>query len=1474
VQRETIHPGQSDSVAEVAGVGGGALPPQFGRYRLEECLGQGAMGAVYKAHDSQLDRLIAIKIPKFDAADTALLERFYREARAAATLSHPNICPVFDVGEIGGTHYISMGYIEGKPLSAFIRPDKPLSEKQAVMIIRKLAVALYEAHGKGIVHRDLKPDNVMIDQRSNPVIMDFGLARRSTGTDDIRVTQGGQMLGTPAYMSPEQVEGDVDRMGPCCDIYSVGVILYELLTGRLPYEGSIASVLAQIIKGEPKQPVQFRDKLNPELQAICLKMMASELGDRYASMADVARDLGAIIKGKPTSVRDSMAGVTSPGMATQDEGLSQLIAVDDVPVSARTSRKSRVRSSQAQSAPAPKGRLPSWAIWSGAAAAGIAILLAGYTLFVKVGDKTVRIQIDDPEAQLFVDGGEVRIENLGATIELKPGKHGVEIRRGDIIVQADQFTVLKGNNPVLKLEVLDRTKPAQDAGPSETATSSTTAAGILVPPVIKSRPATPVEFAESDDPVLRAVGWALSHGIGLSVNRDSNPGSGFQVMEFEQVPNEPFKVSGLRPTDAMPTGLSDTEWEHIDVLLPGVGEIRCQTSRFPDELMTRLVGAPKLKRFFIEKDGLTDKGFGMLNQLKKLNGIWIGKRETPDSVNLSAARMASLATIRGDENVTVTVKNCTLGDAAAAALSRGEYFTNLNLQNCRISAPGIEYLGQMTLDSLDLTGTPLNDTSARPLGNIKALESLILKNTGVGDGTVKLASGLPQLQRLDLSDTRVGDAQLSTLRDLPRLFTLVLDRTRVSDDGLKQLESLTSLQRLSLRSTVCSQHAVTSLRNKLSKCTIDFTPAEGSATPAQRPSIPQEFSESDNPVRRAVGWAISRNFSLHIISDGGPQPIRTYDDVPDGPLQVGSLIIAKDRPIESEDWHHLKALRGLNSLVVRDGRFDDAALAHLADSPDLKILQLLDTSVTDAGLHVLTTMPALEELLLGTQNPERRATRITDEVLTSISQIPKLRKLNLSSCAITDECLETLANLDGLRELSLRHCGLTDSGVEHLSDLKLQTLHLQGNTITDASAQAISEIKTLESLTLKGTEAGDTTFRQLCSLPRLHLLDMEGTKVTDAGLDEVSKLRRLQTLVLSRTAISDAGLTKLHELRGLRTLSLRETHCSVDGIAAFEAACKNCKVSFSQAADAPVASISASPDATATKSPAFTVNNDDKIPEFYAKNPNPELRTFGWMLSRNVKVSVSYQQADGELRTRPVKDFDNVPTVRFVVRDVTIQSDSRIKPTEWAFLKALPNLDGLTVYLPDFDDAALSFLVGHPVLTRIQLINTRVTDDGLQPLTTIPGLSTVELSCFDRSKNITHFSDEAMKYLVRIPKLRSLAIKRAALTDDGLRILVNNRPALQNLTLADMELTDEGIIALEKLQRLTLLDLQSLPITDGIAPLFLALPDLTSVNLSRTEVGDNVLAALSRAPKLGSLSISETKITDAGIRSLAGHPQI
>jgi WD40 repeat protein len=281
-------------------------------------LGEGAMGSVYLAHDVQLDRRVALKIPNLDAAEGShVLTRFYREARAAAALHHPNLCPVHEVGEVDGVPYLTMAFIEGKPLSE-VAVSHQINARQAAVLVRKLALALQEAHQAGIVHRDLKPGNIMIDRRGEPIIMDFGLARR-TGSADTRVTQKGASVGTPAYMSPEQVAGKVEAMGPACDIYALGVILYELLAHRLPFPGpDLMTMLSQIMTTTPPPPHRFHQGLDPALEAVCLKAMAKKPKERYESMADLAAALLKYLKGgsggapAPVPPRDGAERATLP----------------------------------------------------------------------------------------------------------------------------------------------------------------------------------------------------------------------------------------------------------------------------------------------------------------------------------------------------------------------------------------------------------------------------------------------------------------------------------------------------------------------------------------------------------------------------------------------------------------------------------------------------------------------------------------------------------------------------------------------------------------------------------------------------------------------------------------------------------------------------------------------------------------------------------------------------------------------------------------------------------------------------------------------------------------------------------------------------------------------------------------------------------------------------------------------------------
>ena len=275
------------------------IPDNFGRYAIQKVLGQGAMGAVYLARDTQLDRDVALKIPKFGDSngvdDAELLERFYREARASATLRSPNICPVYDVGEIDGQHYITMAFIEGRPLKDFTKSKKKHSEKQIITTIRKLALGLSEAHSIGVIHRDLKPANIMVDLKGEPVVMDFDLARRSA-SDDVQVTQSGAILGTPAYMAPEQVAGDQAAINHQVDIYALGIIMYELITGEMPFKGNLMAILQQIALNNPTKPSQLRPDIDRRLETICLKMMAGSQQQRYQSMDDVAHDLQEVLR--------------------------------------------------------------------------------------------------------------------------------------------------------------------------------------------------------------------------------------------------------------------------------------------------------------------------------------------------------------------------------------------------------------------------------------------------------------------------------------------------------------------------------------------------------------------------------------------------------------------------------------------------------------------------------------------------------------------------------------------------------------------------------------------------------------------------------------------------------------------------------------------------------------------------------------------------------------------------------------------------------------------------------------------------------------------------------------------------------------------------------------------------------------------------------------------------------------------------
>lgn len=274
---------------------------EFGRYRILRELGRGGMGIVFQAEDPELRRLVAIKMLR-QHDDPQMNERFLREARASATLDHPGIVPIHEVNVREGTPYYVMAFVEGRTLGEVIRRGEHPGTRERVRLVMEAAQAVAHAHARRVIHRDLKPSNILIDGAGRPHVVDFGLAKQlDEGT---RLTSTGDLLGTPHYMPPEQLSGKVDQVGPPSDVYALGVVLYEAVTGRLPFEGgSAAEVIAATLEREPESPRARDPRVPLDVETICLTSLAKEPARRYPSAREFADDLGRFLRGEAIAAR-------------------------------------------------------------------------------------------------------------------------------------------------------------------------------------------------------------------------------------------------------------------------------------------------------------------------------------------------------------------------------------------------------------------------------------------------------------------------------------------------------------------------------------------------------------------------------------------------------------------------------------------------------------------------------------------------------------------------------------------------------------------------------------------------------------------------------------------------------------------------------------------------------------------------------------------------------------------------------------------------------------------------------------------------------------------------------------------------------------------------------------------------------------------------------------------------------------------
>ncbi|MFO0818371.1 MAG: protein kinase [Pirellulales bacterium] len=288
---------------------------QLGDYDLIEEIGRGGMGVVYKAHQRSLDRVVAIKtILSGPQATSQSIERFVSEAQLAATLHHPGIVPIYEIGEREGLHYFSMEYVKGQSLHEYVNSEQS-SPTRIAELVGQIAEIVHFAHERGVLHRDLKPSNVIVGEGGRVRVMDFGLAKRMESSG--QRTQAGEVLGTPSYMSPEQARSDWERVDRRSDVYSLGAILYSLLTSRPPHEGaSPILTIVSVLHESPVPPSDLRPDLDEKLEQICLRCLAKDPDVRYATVDELQRELETYVQSPTAPVRSKIRGKNRRWLAT------------------------------------------------------------------------------------------------------------------------------------------------------------------------------------------------------------------------------------------------------------------------------------------------------------------------------------------------------------------------------------------------------------------------------------------------------------------------------------------------------------------------------------------------------------------------------------------------------------------------------------------------------------------------------------------------------------------------------------------------------------------------------------------------------------------------------------------------------------------------------------------------------------------------------------------------------------------------------------------------------------------------------------------------------------------------------------------------------------------------------------------------------------------------------------------------------
>ncbi|MCE9563348.1 MAG: protein kinase [Planctomycetes bacterium] len=741
---------------------------RFGRYRVLKKLGQGGMGAVYLGYDAALDRKLALKVmlPTF-AAKSDARERFLREARTAAMVRSDHVVTVFDVGEEQFVPFIAMEYLLGSPLDKYLKENNQLPLPQVLRVCRETAIGLAAAHSLGLVHRDIKPGNLWLEAPKGRVkLLDFGLARIED--DDTQLTGSGAVVGTPAYMSPEQGRGlKVDHR---TDLFSLGVVLYQLTTGRMPFSGSSTmAILTSLAIDTPIPPRQIRPDLPETVETVITRMIAKNPDERFQSAMEVADALCDIERGKPVQgVMPIVLPVESlvVGVQTQNvwDGIEDHEAVPEATlVDATTDPVTKPDPVQKPERKKPERKVSK-----------VPVILAGVAMIAAVG--------------------------LLLSL-LSPPSNGPLVANND---EPDTDTIKKSGNrpPSNKTQPTPQLQP-QPIPPNPTADRK---AAELVTSLGGFVRINGNYRAIRDSAVLPNAAFALT-SVYLNAGTTPRPLADPLLEAFKECK----ELSGLVLISCIVTDNGLANFKGCTKLR----ELALYGQKVGDVGVANFQGCDALESLYLHGTSVTDKGLATFKDCKNLSSLRLSNMKVSNAGLTLFKDCTKLETLSLDQTVALS--------ADLAVFANCQAIKDLDLSGNPIGDDALPHFkGSSELMAVNLSGTRVSDTGLEFFKNNQTLRELNLGGTAVTGAGLAHLGGCQRLGILQLQGVKIGGDTLTHLKACSNLYSLNLQGTPITDQGLNGLADFPRLQVLQLRGTKVGTDAARKLADKLPDCRIEW----------------------------------------------------------------------------------------------------------------------------------------------------------------------------------------------------------------------------------------------------------------------------------------------------------------------------------------------------------------------------------------------------------------------------------------------------------------------------------------------------------------------------------------------------------------------------------------------------------------------------------------------------------------------------